>query len=131
MDGILWVLRTNSPWKALPADYPPYQTCHRRLQAWIADGTMSRVVEVLIDDLCRRGALDLRWMRSTRPDTLLYQARHEQLRPPPRRGRPDWRVHTLELLLSPRMARMLVTRCGWTGDTASTERAEIVDDVES
>lgn len=32
LEGILWVLKTGAQWKALPREYPPYQTCHRRLQ---------------------------------------------------------------------------------------------------
>ncbi len=32
LNGILWVLRTDAPWKVLPDRYPPHQTCHRRFQ---------------------------------------------------------------------------------------------------
>ncbi|WP_462267581.1 transposase [Mucilaginibacter sp.] len=32
LDGVLWILRTGTPWKDLPAGYPSYQTCHRRFQ---------------------------------------------------------------------------------------------------
>jgi transposase len=38
LNGILWVLRTGAQWKALPARYPPSQTCHRRLQQWVRSG---------------------------------------------------------------------------------------------
>jgi transposase len=34
LNGVLWVLRTGAPWKDLLDRYPPYQTCHRRLQQW-------------------------------------------------------------------------------------------------
>ncbi|MCU1281416.1 MAG: family transposase, partial [bacterium] len=27
LDAILWVLWTGAPWRALPSEYPPYQTC--------------------------------------------------------------------------------------------------------
>ncbi len=36
LDGILWILRTGAQWHTLPAEYPPYQTCHRRFQRWVA-----------------------------------------------------------------------------------------------
>lgn len=36
MDGILWILRSGARWKDLPARFPPYQTCHRRFQQWVA-----------------------------------------------------------------------------------------------
>ena len=38
-NGILWVLRTGAPWHDLPDRYPPYQTCHRRMQEYSRDGT--------------------------------------------------------------------------------------------
>ena len=39
LNGILWVLQTGARWKDLPDRYPPYQTCHRRFQRWVAEGT--------------------------------------------------------------------------------------------
>src|SRR5579884_2446315 len=39
LEGVLWVLWTGAPWKALPSDYPPYQTCHRRFQEWVSTAT--------------------------------------------------------------------------------------------
>jgi transposase len=51
LNGILWILRTGAPWKDLPPRYPPYQTCHRRFQAWLRDGTLQRVIEVLGEDI--------------------------------------------------------------------------------
>jgi transposase len=58
-NGILWILRTGAPWKDLPERYPPYQTCHRRFQGWVRDGTYERVLEALATDLRERGGLDL------------------------------------------------------------------------
>src|SRR5215469_3331321 len=34
LNGTLWVLGTGAQWRELPKRYPPYQTCHRRLQQW-------------------------------------------------------------------------------------------------
>ena len=59
LDGVLWVLQTGAPWHALPAGYPPYQTCHRRFQQWVRAGALERVVRALAEGLRRRGALDL------------------------------------------------------------------------
>jgi transposase len=59
LNGILWILRTGAPWKDLPERYPPYQTCHRRFQRWIEEGVLSRVLEVLAQDLEERGEIDL------------------------------------------------------------------------
>ena len=39
LNEILWILRTSAQWADLPEQYPPYQTCHRRFQRWVRDGT--------------------------------------------------------------------------------------------
>lgn len=59
LNGMLWVLRTGAQWADLPTRYPPYQTCHRRFQRWVRDGTLERVLEALARDLKERGKLDL------------------------------------------------------------------------
>ncbi len=59
LNAILWILRTGAPWKDLPKRYPPYQTCHRRLQKWIEQGVLGSVLEALAEDLEERGEIDL------------------------------------------------------------------------
>src|SRR5215204_619730 len=59
LDGVLWVLRTGAPWRDLPKRYPPYQTCHRRFQRWVREGTLERLLAALTEYLRRRGALVL------------------------------------------------------------------------
>lgn len=59
MNGILWILRSGARWKDLPDRFPPYQTCHRRFQQWVQDGTLRRIVEMLAAGLGTRGELDL------------------------------------------------------------------------
>jgi transposase len=59
LDGILWILKTGAQWNQLPANYPPYQTCHRRFQQWQRQGVMQQVVEALAKDLLERGDIDL------------------------------------------------------------------------
>src|SRR5215216_3142885 len=60
LNGVLWILRTGAPWKDMPDRYPPYQTCHRRYQTWVQDGTLEKVLRALAGDLHERGGLDLR-----------------------------------------------------------------------
>ena len=60
LNGVLWILKTGARWKDLPRDYPPYQTCHRRFQTWVEEGTIVRALQVLADDLRERGKIDLR-----------------------------------------------------------------------
>jgi transposase len=39
INGILWKLRTGSPWRDLPQRYGPWQTCFDRFNRWRRDGT--------------------------------------------------------------------------------------------
>ena len=40
LNGVLWILGTGAQWRELPAQYPPYQTCHRRFQHWVKSGAL-------------------------------------------------------------------------------------------
>jgi len=59
LDGMLWILWTGAPWKALPSEYPPYQTVHRRMQEWVESRVFWKVVKALAEDLRDRGKIDL------------------------------------------------------------------------
>src|SRR5687768_1278699 len=59
LDGILWILRSGARWKDLPERYPSYQTCHRRFQRWVRNGTLKRILRALAKDLQERGGIDL------------------------------------------------------------------------
>ncbi len=60
LEGVLWILRTGAQWAELPrAKFPPYQTCHRRFQQWVGEGTLVEVLRALAKDLLARGQLDL------------------------------------------------------------------------
>src|SRR5579862_10000412 len=59
LDGMLWVLWTGAPWSALPSEYPPFQTVHRRMQEWVAERVFWRVLKALAEDLRERGKIDL------------------------------------------------------------------------
>ncbi len=59
LEGILWVLRTGARWKDLPAEFPPYQTCHRRFGEWVAGGVLESALKALVADMESRGGIDL------------------------------------------------------------------------
>jgi transposase len=59
VNGVMWILRTGAPWADLPRRYPPYQTCHRRFQAWVEHGAIEKMLRRLAEDLRDRGKLDL------------------------------------------------------------------------
>lgn len=47
MDGILWILRTGSPWRDLPEEFGPWQTVWRLFNQWNADGTLDEILRRL------------------------------------------------------------------------------------
>ena len=47
MDGILWILRTGSPWRDLPDSLGPWQTTWDLFNRWNQDGTLDRILERL------------------------------------------------------------------------------------
>ena len=59
LKGIIWILRSGARWKDLARDFPSHQTCHRRFQQWVTDGSLRKILEVLARDLEERGEIDL------------------------------------------------------------------------
>ena len=101
LDGVLWILRTGAPWHDLPDRYPPYQTCHRRFQSWVRDGTIRGVLEALAQDLKERGGLDV---SECFIDGTFVVAKKGGLvleRPSGARVRSSWQWQTVLAFLSP------------------------------
>jgi transposase len=59
LNGVLWILGTGAQWRELPKKYPPYQTCHRRLQQWVRSGALERGLQALAKRLRAEGRLNL------------------------------------------------------------------------
>ncbi len=59
--GIIFVLRTGSPWNAIPAELGAGSgsTCWRRFKRWSKAGVWSRVWHKVLNHLGRRGKVDL------------------------------------------------------------------------
>jgi transposase len=49
MDGILWILRTGAPWRALPASLGNWSSVWDAVDRWNSDGTLARVLSGAID----------------------------------------------------------------------------------
>jgi transposase len=101
LNGVLWVLRTGAPWHDLPDRYPPYQTCHRRFQQWQRDGTLTRLLHALAEDLRARGKLDL---SETFIDASFSSAKKGALlsaRLAEEKAVKSWRSQTAMVFLSP------------------------------
>jgi transposase len=44
VNGILWILRTGSPWRDVPEEFGPWQTVWRLFDQWNDDGTLDEMV---------------------------------------------------------------------------------------
>jgi transposase len=51
VDGILWIVRTGSPWRDLPEEFGPWKTVWRLFDKWNGDGTLDSILSRL---RCRR-----------------------------------------------------------------------------
>lgn len=59
LNGLIWLARTGSQWKALPARFGPKSTAHDRLEEWVAHGCLAAAWALLLgryDD-----AVGLQW----------------------------------------------------------------------
>jgi transposase len=104
LNGILWVLRYDARWQDLPERFPSHQTCHRRFQQWMRDGTLRIVLEALEKDLRERGGFEAtEWLNNYRA-VAANDDEHEHNRS---NGSSSWQQRTAMLFLSPATLRLL------------------------
>jgi hypothetical protein len=48
VEAMLWVVRTNSSWRELPARFGPWSTVSSRYQRWCKEGLWTRILQVLL-----------------------------------------------------------------------------------
>lgn len=60
LDGILWVLRTGSPWRDLPEEFGTWKTAWRMFDQWNCDGTFDTILRRLQSSFATAGAIDHR-----------------------------------------------------------------------
>lgn len=58
VEAIIWRFRTGSPWRDLPAGFPPWQTVWWRFDRWAKDGTFDRVLTELQGFVHAEGELE-------------------------------------------------------------------------
>ena len=107
LNGILWILRTGAQWADLPDRYPPYQTCHRRFQQWVRNGTLDRILQALAADLEARGGIEL---VESFVDGTFVPAKKGGLawaKPSGVKARNSWPLQTAMVFLSPCAAAAL------------------------
>lgn len=54
VDAMRYVLRTGCQWRALPHEYPPWQTVYHYFRAWRLDGTWERLNDELREEVRAR-----------------------------------------------------------------------------
>ena len=111
-------LAHGRPMARLAGAIPPYQTCHRRFQRWVRDGTFERVLEALARDLKERGKLDLSECFIDGTFVVAKQGAAAWERPSGAKVRNSWqwrRWQTVLVFLSPRVPpRLRLTRLPWS-----------------
>lgn len=45
--GILWVVRSNASWRAMPKDYGKWETAYKRYRLWCASGLWQCILDAL------------------------------------------------------------------------------------
>jgi hypothetical protein len=48
VEAMLWVARTGSSWRELPARFGPWSTVASRYQRWLKEGVWTRILHVLL-----------------------------------------------------------------------------------
>ena len=101
LSAVFWILKTGAPWYALPKTYPPYQTCHRRFQAWVQTGILRNAFRMLVRDLEDRGGITLEecfidgtFAPAKKGDSVLVKRNGERVRN-------SWQLQTALVFLSP------------------------------
>jgi transposase len=74
LEAVLWVLRTGSPWRDLPAEFGPWHTAASRFYRWRDAGVLARVLGALQEAADRRGELD--WLRQYADSTVVRAHQH-------------------------------------------------------
>ena len=50
VEGVLWIVRTGSPWRDLPEVFGAWNSVFRRFSRWSQKGVWRRILEALSDD---------------------------------------------------------------------------------
>lgn len=74
-NALRWTVRTGSPWRYLPHDFPPWHTVYEQAQRWIHKG----VFEAMVHDL--RALLRLAAGRQADPSAVILDSRTLQSTP--------------------------------------------------
>lgn len=111
INGILWKLRCNRPWRAVPSRYGSHEVCYLHYNAYKRSGVIKKILAALLKDLRTRGEFELETCLRRgmvfvvkKNDTLHYYIHPEYS--------DDWRVHTSLIFYY------------WAGRNAKKQRGE-------
>ena len=58
VDALLYVLRGGISWRALPHDFPPWESIYDHFRRWKRDGTLERIHDALREQVRSRAGRD-------------------------------------------------------------------------
>jgi transposase len=58
LDGMMWVLKSGSPWRDMPERYGSWKSVYDRFRRWSADGTIEKILARLRYKLDADGFID-------------------------------------------------------------------------
>jgi len=58
INGILWKLRCNQPWRAVPSRYGSHEACYQYYNNYKRSGILKQILTALMQDLKTRGRFD-------------------------------------------------------------------------
>jgi transposase len=74
-DALRWIVRTGSPWRYLPKDFPPWEAVYQQARRWLAAGCF----EAIVHDL--RAVLRFAAGRDPEPTAVILDSRTIQSTP--------------------------------------------------
>ena len=58
VNGIVWILRTGSPWRDLPEEFGKWKTVYERFRRWTGEGLLGRILKALQVQRNAQGEID-------------------------------------------------------------------------
>jgi len=58
VDGMMWVLKSGSPWRDMPERYGSWKSVYDRFRRWSGDGTIEKILDRLRLKLDKDGFID-------------------------------------------------------------------------
>jgi transposase len=74
-DGLRWIVRSGSPWRYLPKDFPPWEMVYQQARRWMAAGCF----EAIVHDL--RAVLRFAAGKEPEPTAVVFDSRTMQSTP--------------------------------------------------